>query len=748
MSDLKTLVIVESPAKCKKITEYLGAGYIVKASFGHIRDITDGLKGVDTQKGYAIQYGIMDSKSKVISELRKVRRECRDVILASDPDREGEAISFHLAIVLGIPLTQAKRMRFQEITKQALRNAVANTTTIDMNLVRSQEARRVLDLLVGYELSPLVSRHLNTHGLSAGRCQSPAVRLVLDRENDIEAQETVSSFHVTVTLTSGDDATHEVQGAFVNKYSDKDAIHRLYDVIKNNAYFTVRGNGTVMKLVEHAPPKPYTTSTIQQDCSSSLSMSPKETMSILQKLYEEGKITYMRTDSVAISKEATTSITEDIAKRFGSEYVCSRTYTNKDANAQEAHEAIRPTHTEERTLVMEGATAREARVYDMVWKRTMASMMSSQKIQRYTTNFDMYSGGRKYEDDYVVSTYEKEIFNGWRILYSGGDEGAEKDTHDGKDTEHTVSPDKHYTLTLAEAKQNYVRTIGRYTEASLIGDLESRGIGRPSTYATIMETIRVRGYVEMKDFEGTTYETETYILTKKHDSSYKLSTKRGKTTLGKEKKKITITALGKNVMAFLTTEFANVVNYDFTQQVENELDDICVGRKSYTDVVARVHQSFHGRVEELKSVVVRSASSNAVELGFYDLGDGKELPVILKNGKYGFYLQFNGKNYGCERIANETRKHKITVEHDIEEAVAHIEEVDSSTLKDNNSSELDSTTFVVAEFRIIQGKYGFYFRHEGKNHSCRGYDPSKMTREDCMNIMKGKSAQKTPRTHK
>jgi len=745
MSDHKTLVIVESPAKCKKITEYLGTGYIVKASFGHIRDIADGLKGVDTQKGYAINYGIMDNKSKVVSELRKVRKECRDVVLASDPDREGEAISFHLAVVLGIPLNQAKRMRFQEITKQALRTAVANTTTIDMNLVRSQEARRVLDLLVGYELSPLVSRHLNSHGLSAGRCQSPAVRLVLDRENDITAQETTSSFHIAVTLTAGE---NDIQGAFVGRYAEKDAVLALYEAIKKDAHFAVRGNGTVMKLVEHAPPKPYTTSTIQQDCSSLLSMSPKETMSILQKLYEEGKITYMRTDSVAISKEATANITEDIAKRFGIEYVCSRIYTNKDANAQEAHEAIRPTHIEERTLQMEGTTegearftAREARVYEIVWKRTMASMMSSQKIQRYTTNFDMYSGGRKYEDDYVVSTYEKEIFNGWRVLYS---ESAES----GEGTQSTISPDKHYTLTLAEAKQNYVRTIGRYTEASLIGDLESRGIGRPSTYATIMETIRVRGYVEIKDFEGTTYDTETYILTKKSPSdSYKLSTKRGKTTLGKEKKKITITALGKSVMAFLTTEFANVVNYDFTQQVENELDDICVGRKSYKDVVTRVHQSFHGRVEELKGRI--APSSNAVELGFYDLGDGKELAVTLKNGKYGFYIQFNGKNYGCERIANETRKHKITVEHDIEEAVAYIEEVESSslsTVKDTNSSELDSTTFVVGEFRIIQGKYGFYFRHEGKNYSCRGYDPAKMTREDCLKIMK--VSEKRPRTHK
>jgi DNA topoisomerase-1 len=745
----KTLVIVESPAKCSKIAGFLGPNFVVKASFGHIRDIPDGLKSIDFLNQYNITYGIMESKKKQVAELRKIHKECSDVMVAGDPDREGEAICYHVAVVLGLNPTTVKRIKFQEITKKAIQAAAAKPGLIDMSLVRSQEARRVLDLLVGFELSPIVSQFVGGH-LSAGRCQSPAVRLVLEREQDISKQDTTSNFPIQVILKPETQSNLNLNAHFKKRYSDKSQVLDIYSKILKNSHFQIADFQS--KLVEHAPPKPYTTSTIQQDCSSIISMNPKETMSILQKLYEAGKITYMRTDSVILSKEALAMITQEVTKLYGAPYHQYREYKNKGDNAQEAHEAIRPTHMDEFPLQAkekEDWTARESRVYELVWKRTMASQMANQRIQRNTITIEMYWNKPliKYTDDVLECVIDQLEFDGWRKLYkreelSEGSVGTEDS--DGESCEVSLEdmrklvkePRPKLLYKSASSKQVYSRSLCRYTEASLIKDLESKGIGRPSTYANIMETIiRERNYVDIRDFPGIEKDVENITLTHKGE----VEIKKTKTTLGKEKKKLTISPLGENVIKFLIAQFDNIMNYDFTKQVEDELDSICDRRATYSQIVDKVYKSFHPKVIQLKLASpevkqIIGGKSGDIELGLYDNGSGVEEPVLLKNGPYGHYISYSGENYGLKYITPE-RKAKIVEEEDIEEAVAVIEEqVEAKKRKETAQAE----SIKVGKFEIRKGPYGFYFQFNKKNYGIGQRDPANLTEQDCKDIMTSK----------
>ena len=742
---VKTLVIVESPAKCQKIGGFLGPNYIVKASFGHIRGILDGLKAIDFANEYKIKYDIIETKKKQVAELRKASKECGDVIIASDADREGEAIGFHLAIVLGLNPHNVKRITFVEITKKAILAAAAKPGKLDMNLVYSQEARAVLDLLVGFELSPLVSQFIGGK-LSAGRCQSPAVRLVLEREQDILKQDTTTSFNINVILHPDGNNKLQLIAHFKKRYSEKDSVLHIYQHMKNNSYYQIAD--FQKKLVEHSPPKPYTTSTIQQDCSSVLSMNPKECMSILQKLYEGGKITYMRTDSVILSKDALSMLTEEVKKRFGEEYHQYREYKNKGNNAQEAHEAIRPTHADEYPLQnteKEPWSAREARVYELVWKRTMASQMANQRIQRHTTTIDMYYNKPvvKYTDDQLECVIDQLEFDGWRKLYNR-EELSEGTTQDDEtpseasldDIKQLVKePRPKLVYHSAEAKQIYSRSLCRYTEASLIKDLESRGIGRPSTYANIMETIiRERGYVEVRDYAGIEKDVETLMLTTKGE----IKTKVSKTTLGKEKKKLTISALGENVMKFLLAQFENIINYNFTKQVEDELDQICDRRATYAQVVNRVYQTFHPKVVQLKlaSPEVRKivgGKEGDIELGIYEDDHGED-SVILKNGPYGHYIQFRGENFGL-KFVDEIRKKKIVEEHDVEEAV---EVIDEQREAKKRKEQAKTDVVSIGKYEIKKGPYGYYFTHNKKNYGIGQREPSTLTEKDILEIMESK----------
>jgi DNA topoisomerase-1 len=753
-ADKKTLVIVESPAKCQKIGSFLGPNYIVKASFGHIRGILSGLKAIDFKNDYKITYEIIETKKKQVAELKKIAKECGgNVIIASDADREGEAIGFHLAVVLGLNPATVARISFQEITKKAISTAVASPGKLDLNLVNSQEARCVLDLLVGFELSPLVSSFLGGK-LSAGRCQSPAVRLVFERERDIAAQQTSSSFKISVVLQPVGKGAPKLQlGAqFKKTYTDKEHVLSVFEKMKLSSYFQIADFQS--KIVEHAPPKPFTTSTIQQDCSSVLSMNPKETMSILQKLYEGGKITYMRTDSIILSQDALGMLSEEVIRRFGHEYHHTRVYKNKGDNAQEAHEAIRPTHADEyplKTSEKESWSAREARVYELVWKRTMASQMANQRIQRHITTVDMYYAQqpRKYADDQLECVIDQLEFDGWRKLFKreelGAVEGSDEDATGAaaaslEDIKLLIKePRPNLVYKSAEAKQNYTRSLCRYTEASLIKDLESKGIGRPSTYANIMETIiRERGYVEIRDFPGVEHDVETITLSA---ASGEIKTKTTKTTLGKEKKKLTISVLGEKVIQFLLAQFENILNYSFTKQVEDELDLICQKKASYAQVVNRVYQSFHPKVVQLKisSPEMKGcggggkAASQDIELGLFEDDVGQD-PVILKNGPYGHYILFRGENYGL-KFASEERKSKIIDDHDIEEAVDVIEEQREAKKR---KLEAAQESIKLGPFEIKKGPYGHYFTFNKKNYGIGKKDPANLTEKECREIMEAK----------
>jgi DNA topoisomerase-1 len=740
----RTLVIVESPAKCSKIEEMLGPAYIVRASYGHIRDIVDGLKAIDFKNQYAITYGMIDNelKRKKIAELKTLKQQCSDVLIASDPDREGEAIAYHVAVVLGLHIPNAKRIKFQEITKRAILAAVASPGMINMELVRSQEARRVLDLLVGFEISPILSRTLGGN-LSAGRCQSPAVRLVYDREKEIERQETTSSFTIDVVLTAEAKSAPKasINATFKKRYLARPDVEQRFEFIQlPDTIFKI--DSFTKKPVEHSPSKPYTTSTIQQDCSSLLSMNPKETMNILQKLYEAGKTTYMRTDSVILSCEAMDEIGLEIRNKYDASYHTPREYKNKGAASQEAHEAIRPTHMTEYPLQSnethkEEWSARESRVYELVWRRTMASQMTNQRIQRNSAEISMIVNSPKkmIHDDKLESVIDIEEFPGWKIIYgSGSGSGHESSTNT---VEAIQSLLKSVLICIqAEGTQSYSRSLCRYTEASLIKDLESQGIGRPSTYANIMETIiKERKYVDVRDFPGIEKPTETLILKRKSVKckTLTLEIKTGKTILGKEKSKLVISPLGYKIVEFLMKEFGTIMDYDFTKLVEEELDLIIEKKADYSSVVDKVYTTFHPRVLELRGVSTSNSNQQSCDIVLGTYSSGKE--IILKNGKFGYYLVYNGENFGIGYSTPE-RKQKIVDEHNIEEAVALIDSILESRKKRQANPVIKVPPKGAFEIRL--GPYGYYFTHNKKFYSIGKREPGSLTEKDCRDIIKEK----------
>ena len=741
----RTLVIVESPAKCSKIEEMLGPAYVVRASYGHIRDIVDGLKAIDFKNQYAITYGMIDNelKRKKIAELKTLKQQCSDVLIASDPDREGEAIAYHVAVILGLPILSAKRIKFQEITKRAILAAVASPGIINMELVRSQEARRVLDLLVGFEISPILSRTLGGN-LSAGRCQSPAVRLVYDREKEIERQETTSSFTIDVVLTTEVSQKAHINATFKKRYLTRPDVEQLFELIQlPGTIFSI--DSFTKKPVEHSPPKPYTTSTIQQDCSSLLHMNPKETMSILQKLYEAGKTTYMRTDSVILSHDAMNEIGLEIRNKYDASFHTPREYKNKGAASQEAHEAIRPTHMTEYPLQTNGThkeewSARESRVYELVWRRTMASQMTNQRIQRNSAEISMVvnSPKKKIYGDKLESIIDIEEFPGWKIIYDSGSSSGDESTNSisTNTVEAIQSLLKSVLICIqAEGAQSYSRSLCRYTEASLIKDLESQGIGRPSTYANIMETIiKERKYVDVRDFPGIEKPTETLILKRKSVKSKTLTleVKSGKTILGKEKSKLVISPLGYKIVEFLMKEFGTIMDYDFTKSVEEELDLIIEKKADYSSIVDKVYTTFHPRVLELRGVSTSNSKQQCCDivLGTYD-----DREVILKNGKFGYYLVYNGENFGIGYSTPE-RKQKIVDEHDIEEAVALIDSIIDSRKKRETNPVIKVPPKGAFEIRL--GPYGYYFAHNKKFYSIGKREPGSLTEKDCRDIMKEK----------
>jgi DNA topoisomerase-1 len=595
----KNLVIVESPAKAKTIEKYLGKDYEVVASYGHIRDLPKKGMSIDIEHDFVPTYDISDDKKKTVADLRKRAKAADTVWLASDEDREGEAIAWHICMALKLDPKTTKRIVFHEITEGAIKQAVANPRTVDQNLVDAQQARRVLDRLVGYELSPILWKKIRT-GLSAGRVQSVAVRIIVEREREIENFTPASSYRVLGQFKSGKD---QFRAELPKRLGDETAATTLLnDAAKST--FTVKNVET--KPGKKSPAAPFTTSTLQQEASRKLGFSVRQTMTIAQKLYESGAITYMRTDSVHLSETAQSGAVAEIKKAYGDHYVATRQFTTKSAGAQEAHEAIRPTDFGRRSA---GDDNGAKRLYELIWQRSIASQMS--------------------ENPAVLEAKGEVIkFDGFLSVYLEG-----KDHDDEVEAEGILPPlEVGQTLDLIEMKasQTFSRAKPRYTEASLVKKLEEEGIGRPSTYAPTISTIQDRGYVEKGDREGSPRDYRVIIL---KDGKVTASDETENT--GVERSKLFPTPIGSLVNDLLVKHFPDVVDYQFTAKVEDEFDEIEEGKKPWNKMISEFYGPFH------KSVVAAEGISREEASGARDIGidpkSGK--PIIARMGRFGPMLQ-------------------------------------------------------------------------------------------------------------
>lgn len=621
----KKLVIVESPAKAQTISKFIGKEYQVRASYGHIRDLPKTKMGIDIDDGFTPQYVVSRDKftSKALKEIRSLYdSNSTDLYLATDEDREGEAIGWHLLQILK-PRDdkKVKRIVFHEITKEAIQNAFNNPRTIDNNLVDAQQARRVLDRLVGYELSPILWKTIRT-GLSAGRVQSVALRLVVEREKEIEAFLSDSQFRVTAHFLTEQD---EVLPAELSKKFDSsdEAAAFLKDCIP--ASF-IAGSITTRES-KKSPPPPFTTSTMQQEASRKLGYSVKKTMLLAQRLYETGKITYMRTDSVQLSDFALNNAKNFIIDSFGKEYSRLRQYKTKSKSAQEAHEAIRPTDF---SVMSTGNDSQEKKLYELIWRRAIASQMSDAVFDKTTVDIDISTRQEKF-----VARGEVLKFDGFLKVYK---ESSENGNGDGTENAHILKPVRKGEKLKADeikAHERFSRPPPRYSEASLVRKLEELGIGRPSTYAPTISTIQARGYVVVESRPGISRMAQIIILKKgKIDSQQK------EEITGAEKNKLFPTIMGTVVSDFLVSHFSDIVDYKFTAKIEKEFDDISLGKKVWNKMIADFYKKFHKRVEEKQKTVTRSEVLPERHLG-EDPKSGK--PISVRMGPYGLYVQLGSR---------------------------------------------------------------------------------------------------------
>lgn len=651
----KNLVIVESPAKAKTIAKFLGKDFTVKSSFGHIRDLPKKGMSVDIANNFTPVYEVSSEKKKVVSELKKAAKEADTVWLASDEDREGEAIAWHLAEVLKLNPKETKRIVFHEITEPAIKAAITTPRTIDADLVDAQQARRILDRIVGYELSPVLWKKVRT-GLSAGRVQSVAVRLIVEREREIDEFQSKATFKVTALFTLADGT--ELKAECPTKFESEQAATQLLEALRDEIATITDVRKTPGT---RSPGAPFTTSTLQQDASRRLGYSPKQTMMLAQRLYENGHITYMRTDSVNLSKLAIGAMGEYIKNEYGTEYHQVRTFTTKSAGAQEAHEAIRPTHVENRRA---GDDAQQQKLYDLIWKRAVSSQMAQAKVEKTTVTI-----GLEKNKEVLEAKGEIVTFAGFLKVWAEnktGEEGLLPEVNKGDIL----------SLVNALAEQTFSRPPARYTEATLVRQLEEMGIGRPSTYAPTISTIQDRGYVEKAEVEGKEREViRIYLGSTDTRSSEALSGAEGgytgraqhgehgregalsdeaqghalatqevspdivrvqaTETTAPDRNKLIPTSTGKVVTDFLSKHFSNIVSYDFTKDVEQEFDEIADGKIAWQKMLAKFYGPFHEIVEK-SADISRAEAAQARVLGT-DPKTGK--PVSARFGRFGPMVQ-------------------------------------------------------------------------------------------------------------
>jgi len=797
----KNLVIVESPAKAKTIEKYLGSDFKVLSSVGHIRSIAkktkDGKEAIEINNGFATTYEIDPEKRKVITELKKAVKEAETIWLATDEDREGEAIAWHLCEVLKLDPKTTKRIVFHEITKSAIEEAVKNPRTIDMSLVQAQQARQILDRIVGFELSPVVWQKV-PGGKSAGRVQSPAVRLLVEREREIEAFEGSATFKVT--------AEFSVDGALMKaelpKRFDTEAEAQSFLESLINASFTV--SDVTTSPATRNPGPPFTTSTLQQEANSRLGFSAKATMGAAQKLYQEGKITYMRTDSVNLSSQALAQMTDYIKAEHGEQYHQFRTFKTKNASAQEAHEAIRPTDVRQ-----EFASSDEynQKLYDLIRRRTLASQMAPARLERTEITISVLENGkRKMENgSNFVAKGEVIVFDGFLKVYGGSK----------KDPEilPAVKANDELNLDSATAKQVFARPPARYTEGSLVKKLEDLGIGRPSTYATIINTVQVRGYAEKGEGEGTPRDVIVLTLTPngRHsslevessekdiamgdaksdwipdqvgdDSIIKREVVQEKT--GADRGKLVPTASGQLISDFLTDHFTPVVDYGFTANVEEEFDQIADGKLERNIMLAEFYTPFHELIEK-SGGIDRSTVGQSREVG---VDPKSKKPILARFGRFGPMLQLGSsedtenkpqfapmpkgakienvtleqalKAFELPRLVGQTEDGKDIKANigrfgpyiQVEKLFVSIKPLDPHTITLDEAKELYAAKLKaeaeknIADFgdgvKVLNGRFGPYITDGKKNAKIpKDTDPKTITHEDAKKLLKEAPAKK------
>ena len=615
----KNLLIVESPAKAKTIEKILGSDFEVRSCFGHIRDLEKDDMGIDVNNNYLPRYKVPDEKEKVVRELKQMAKKATEVWLASDEDREGESISWHLAEVLGLDPASTKRIVFHEITAPAIKKAVANPRLINMNLVNAQQARRVLDRLVGFELSPVLWRKIGMQrSLSAGRVQSVAVRLVVEREREINHFVSESSYKIEANFTAKD-----INGKLVSfkaegpaKYAEQEAARNFLDTCKGAGYTVT---DIQVKPTKRTPAAPFTTSTLQQEASRKMGYSVSKTMLLAQKLYESGKITYMRTDSINLSDTALADIQNEVTSAYGSQYHQPRKFKNKNESAQEAHEAIRPTYMNNHTVPDDETR----RLYELIWKRTIASQMSDAAFEKTTAKIAISTNNEQ-----LSASGEVMKFDGFLKVYFEG-----KDEDEEEDNEGILPPlAVKQALDLKEmtATEKFSRAGARYTEASLVKKLEELGIGRPSTYAPTITTIMKRNYVEKRDKEGTKRQVTLYRLTPNNEIQKEILSE----NTGAEKSKLFPTDLGMVVTDFLKQHFTKVMDFGFTAKIEQEFDEIAAGKIIWSSMIDGFYKPFHTTIEHTLENAERAKGER--DLGIDEVSGKK---VIARMGRYGPMVQ-------------------------------------------------------------------------------------------------------------
>jgi DNA topoisomerase-1 len=606
----KNLVIVESPAKAKTIEKFLGKDYSVKSSFGHIRDLPKKGLNIDIEKNFAPHYEVSADKKKVVAELKKAAAGS-EVWLASDEDREGEAIAWHLTHALKLDPDKTKRIVFHEITKPAIDAAIKNPRTVNRQLVDAQQARRVLDRLVGYELSPVLWKKVRT-GLSAGRVQSVAVRLIVEREREIKAFTAESSFKVTgVFLANGQEIPAELQTKLADVKSATDWLEKVVGA-------TYKVAAIEQKPGSRSPGAPFTTSTLQQEASRRLGYSVRQTMTLAQRLYEAGHITYMRTDSTTLSGQAIAAAASYIKKEYGDKYHQVRQYKTKNSSAQEAHEAIRPTGFSKTSA---GDDEQQKKLYQLVWQRALASQMSPAQLERTEVTIDVSTQPEKF-----IAKGEILSFDGFMKVYGGGKDDVLLPT---------VKEGQVLEAQSITATETFSRAAARYSEAALVKKLEELGIGRPSTYAPTIHTIQVRGYVEKTDLEGSERDLTEIRLAETGLEIGKVTSETTKVITGADRNKLVPTGIAEVVTDFLVKYFPSIVDYDFTAKVEADFDNIAEGKETWEKMIGDFYKEFHPLVEK-SADISRQEVSQARELGA-DPGSGE--PIVARYGRYGPMLQ-------------------------------------------------------------------------------------------------------------